>query len=199
MNPFPEFYKDLCSDVQWYENAIMSNRGKNFKGAAEFVYAQLLADPDLQRRPMVENRKHVYNRLCKMDYDRVFPSLQQEVKEEKVEEFKPASDEHVKKCVAEFDEMWKNSSMINAMPRVGYKQSVEEGQWIPKKGPAYPVTSPMEAYKKERRVAYISHAFEARTGDPIRGALSEVDFNLLYDNDNYESFFKKLEPKDEAI
>lgn len=190
MNPFPDFYKDLCSDVQWYENAIMSNRGKNFKGAAEFVYAQLLADPDLQRRPMVENRKHVYNRLCKMDYERVFPSLQQEVKEEKTEEFKTASDEHVKKCVAEFDEMWKNSSMINAMPRVGYKQSVEEGQWIPKKGPAYPITSRTEVYVKERHIAYIKEMYDARTAEKMPYWIPEEEFNLIYDQDYEDEKFK---------
>lgn len=132
MNSFPEWFKDLCSDVRWYENAVMSCRGKNFKGAAEFVYAQVLADPALQLRSMVENRKHVYNRLTRMDFERVFPQLQQP-KEEKQEEFKPASDEHVAKCVAEFDEMLKNSPMLNGVPKVSHKQAVEEGDWIPKK------------------------------------------------------------------
>lgn len=191
-NTFESFFKDLCSDVRWYENAVMSCRGKNFKGAAEFVYAQVLADPALQLRSMVENRKHVYNRLTRMDFERVFPQLQQPKEEDTVEEFKPASDEHVAKCVAEFDEMLKNSPMVNGVPKVSHKQAVEEGDWIPKKGPVHPVTSPMEAYKKERRVAYISHAFDARTGDPIRGALEENEFNNLYDEDKYDTFFEKL-------
>lgn len=189
---FPEWFKDLCSDVRWYENAVMSCRGKNFKGAAEFVYAQVLADPALQLRSMVENRKHVYNRLTRMDFERVFPQLQQPKEEEKVEVFVPASDEHVAKCVAEFDEMLKNSPMVNGVPKVTHKQAVEEGDWIPKKGPVHPVTSPMEAYNKERRVAYILHAFDARTGDPIYGAFTEVEFNLLYDEENYESFFRRI-------
>jgi hypothetical protein len=182
MNPFPDFYKELCSGVRWYENCVMSNRGKNFKAAAEYVYAQLLADPDLQRRPMTENRKHVHNRLCKMDFERVFPALQQEEKKIEDKEWKPASDEHIKKCIAEFDEMMRNAPMNNAFPRIGYKQSVEEGGWLPKKEAPYPVTSVEEAYIKDRHIAYIEYAYEPKTGEKRPLVMSEESFNIEYDS-----------------
>ena len=95
--------------------------------------------------------------------------------------FVPASDEHVAKCVSEFDAMIKNSPMVNAMPRVSYKQAVEEGGWLPKKGPAYPITSPMEAYVKERHLAYIAHCFDARTGDKLPTFVEEEVYNAEFD------------------
>lgn len=181
MNSFPEWFKDLCSDVRWFENATMSNRGKNFKGAAEFVYAQLLADPVLQVRPMVENRKHVYNRLTKMDFDRVFPQLQQPKEEKKEAVFVPASPEHVAKCVAEFDAMLKNSPMMSSVPKVTHKQAVEQGGWIPAKGPSYPMTTAMEAYNKERKIAYYRYCFDPITRDKLPTWMDEEAYNAEFD------------------
>lgn len=139
MKDFPAWFTELCSDQRWFENATMSNRGKNFKGAAEYVYAQLLADPDLQRRPMTENRKHVHNRLCKMDFERVFPVLQQEAPvEEKKEEAPPLTGEARAKKLAEVKAIFDSLQVINAVPRLTAKEILESGEVrIPKANGEY--------------------------------------------------------------
>jgi len=73
MKDLPDFtlwFKDLCSDQKWYEFTCMSvGKGKNFKQAAESVYGELLADCRIQHRDMIENRKHVANKLGKMKFE----------------------------------------------------------------------------------------------------------------------------------
>lgn len=181
MNTFAEFYKELCSDVRWYENCIMSNRGKNFKAAAEDVYAKLLADESIRDRPMSENRTHVYNRLRKLDFERVFPVLQQEEKKVEDKEWKPASDEHVAKCVAEFNEMLKNAPMMTSFPRLTNKQKAEQGDWLPPKGPAHKMTTAMEAYNKERKIAYYRYCFDPITRDKLPTWMEEEVYNAEFD------------------
>ena len=115
MKSFPEWYKELCSDVRWFEYTSMNHKGKNFKKAAEFVYAQLLADSRLQMREMSENRKHVYNKLGSMPFDFVAPSLQQEEKKED-KEWVPLTGEARAKKLAEF------KAMVDSAPKAFTKK-----------------------------------------------------------------------------
>lgn len=186
---FDTWYKELISDQRWFE-LLRHYKDETIKKASEKVYAQLVADRTEDIRPMKENRKHVYNIACQNPGDKpkakpwYEQALEKKIQEDSAkEEWKPASDEHVKKCVAEFDEMMKNSTMLNHFPRVGYKQSIEEGGWLPKKEAPYPATSKEEAYIKDRRFEYIKANFEARTGAKLPSWISEEDWNIQYDND----------------
>lgn len=182
MKSFPEWFKELCSDVRWFEYTSMNHKGKNFKKAAEFVYAQLLADSRLQMREMSENRKHVYNKLGSMPFDFVAPSLQQEEKKEEksniVETYTP---EYAAMKKKEALDIIAKSEILNRFPKVSYKQSVEEGDWLPKKPAPYPSTSPMEYYIRQRHLEYIKSNYDARTGQPLPNWIDEQVFNKDYD------------------
>lgn len=154
MKDFSEWYKELCSDVRWFEVTSMNHKGKNFKVAAEFVYAQLIADPQLALRSMVENRKHVYNRLIRMDYDRVFPQLQQPTIEEKKEPEQPplvrGSEQYMKRT-QELIEAIKAAPMMKKAAPITAKERLENSDWRPKPDT---IREPSEL---EKRTAYLQH------------------------------------------
>lgn len=95
MKPFESWYTLLISDELWFE-LLHNYKEETIKKSAEKVYAQLIADGDVNYRPMKENRKHVYNILCKQPTDKVIkPWYAQEAdkKEElKREAWKPVSE-----------------------------------------------------------------------------------------------------------
>lgn len=185
MVSFENWLKELISDERWYEYASMQHAPKTFEGIAFKVYMGCVADTVF--KPMPECRKHVYNIVASTPRDKprkmnwVDTALAKQAEEER-KEWKPASPEHVDKCVAEFDEMMKNAPMNNAFPRIGYKQAVEEGGWLPKKDAPYPATSRDELYIKERRFQYIKANYEPRTGKPLPNWISEQEYNYQFDN-----------------
>lgn len=192
MKDFNSFYQELISEFRWYELCGMHYREETIQATAHKVYAQLVADVSLAARPMSENRKHVYNKLVLLPGDRkklnwVEAALKKEAKEKQVEVFQPASDEHVAKCVAEFDEMMRNSCMMNKVPKIPLKQQIEEGGWLPKKDAPYPITSPMEAYVKERHFQYIKQNYEPRTAEKLPGWIPEDEFNITYDMEHLDN------------
>lgn len=181
---FDRWYGELTSDEIWFNPASMHHRAETFKKVAQRVYMGCVADGVF--KPMPECRKHVYNILANTPGDKpkqktwVDAALEKQAEEEN-KEWKPASPEHVDKCVAEFDEMMKNAPMNNAFPRIGYKQAVEEGGWLPAKKGTYPATSRDELYVKERRFQYIKANYEPRTGKPLPDFIDEEEYNKLYD------------------
>lgn len=179
---FEDWYKLLISEERWYETMQMQHRGKDLKEAARIVYGDVISDSQVfARTPIAEHRRFVHYKAAKMPVKQQAPQLQQvDVKENK--EWKPASPEHVDKCVAEFDAMMKDAPMNNAFPRIGYKQAVEEGGWLPKKEAPYPITSPNEAYVKERHLQYIKANYEPRTGAKLPEWIPEDEFNIQFDN-----------------
>lgn len=186
MKDFAQWYSELISDDLWFQ-LLRHYKDETIKKAAERVYASLVADGSVNYRPMQENRKHVYNIVVKNPGDKPkgkpwHQVAAEKLEAEKQEEWKPASPEHVDKCVAEFDEMMRNSSMINSTPRIGYAQSVEEGGWLPKKGAPYPAATPEEVYVRMRHLEYIKANYEPRTGEKLPTWISEDEFNILYDS-----------------
>lgn len=183
---FEDFFKSLTSDEIWFEFASKNHKPETFRKVAEQVFTLGLSDRDaFGITPIREHRNHVVNKLGKIQPDKVkidwVKKALESTKKEEEKEWKPASPEHVDKCVAEFDAMMKNSTMLNAFPRVGHKQAIEEGQWLPKKDAPYPITSPEEAYVKDRHLAYIEYAYEPRSGEKMPGVMSELEFNLEFD------------------
>lgn len=185
MKSFPEWFKELCSDVRWFEYTSMNHKGKNFKKAAEFVYAQLLADSRLQMREMSENRKHVYNKLGSMPFDFVAPSLQQEEKKED-KEWVPVSWEKRAEYLNKVQEIIKGSTMANAAPRMSYKEIADSGDVLPPKPKPYPQTSPEEFYVRKRHLEYIKANYEPRSGHPLPSWVPESEWNITYDNENQQ-------------
>lgn len=134
MTDFETWFNELISDTRWYEVTAMHNKGKNFKLAAQRVYADTVAEGNQGfSKPMAEFRKHVYNKLVRMDFDRIFPALQQETKEEVKEDWKPVSEEERQRRLKEWQEVVNNSCMINAMPRLTAREILENGGWKPAK------------------------------------------------------------------
>jgi len=72
--------------------------------------------------------------------------------------------------------------MVNTMPRPSYKELAEEGGVLPPKPAPYPITSPEEAYVRDRHFEWIKNNFEARTGQKLPSWISEEDWNIIYDD-----------------
>lgn len=198
MKNFEDWLRELKSDERWLEYSSMHHKDETFEKAAKKVYMQGVADGI--QKPMQEARKHVYNTIVLIPGDKPKTkswheiALEQKIKEDvaKEEEWAPASDEHVKKCVAEFDAMMKGSTMVNAFPRIGYKQSIEEGGWLPKREAPYPATSVRELYVRQRHFAYIAHCFDPRTAQPLPTWMEENEFNSQYDEKEAAKIEKKV-------
>lgn len=186
MKDFETFYTELISDTLWYE-LLRHYKAETVRKSAEKVYAQLVADKTVGIRPMSENRKHVYNMTCKLPGDKPkidwVSKARKEIELEKEKEWEPASPEHIDKCVKEFEEMMANTTMLNHFPRIGYKQSIEEGGWLPKKQDPYPSATPEEVYVRQRHLEYVKQNYEARTAAKLPGWISEDEWNIQYDND----------------
>ena len=152
----------------------MNHKGKNFKQAAEFVYAQLVADPVLANRSMVENRKHVYNRLIRMDYDRVFPQLQQEQKKGNTEpEHQPLTGEARQKKIQEWLDALEKTPKAYAPPKLTSQQIKEEGDWLAKKVPPHPSTSAEEVTKRIIHHEYLKDNYNLLTGEALESWMPE--------------------------
>lgn len=187
MKTFEDWYKELTSDTLWYE-LLRHYKDETIRKCSEKVYAQLVAEKTVSYRPMTENRKHVYNVVCKLPGDKpkvdwVEKQLKQQ-EEEKKEAWVPVSWEKRAEYLNKVQEIIKGSTMANAAPRMSYKEIADSGDVLPPKPKPYPQTSPEEFYLKQRRLAYIKHAYEPRTAELRPGAMSETDFNLKYDQEN---------------
>jgi hypothetical protein len=156
-------------------------------------------------KPITECRRHVYNIVCKTPGDNKkvnWREAEQKKQKEKtpdpscphckgsggvkvgedeystcpcVGEWKPASPEHVDKCVKEFNQMLANAPMLQR--HSGYKQLIEERGWDKRKPTPYPPTSIEEAYIKARHLAYIKANYEPRTGKPLPTWKPEHEWN----------------------
>ena len=183
---FPDWFKELCSNYVWYEPAIQHHEPATFKAAANKVYMQYVASEVFP--PIQEARKHVYNVLCKLPPDKkigkdwVTKALQKHEEEKKAQQTETYTKEHADKCAAEALEIIRNSKTLNYFPKVTHKQAVEEGDWIPKKDAPWPVTTPEEAYVRDRHFEWIKNNFEAKTGYKLPSWISEEDWNIIYDD-----------------
>jgi hypothetical protein len=184
MRNFEQWYADLTSDQLWYE-LLRAYKDETIRKASEKVYAQLVADKIVDLRPVSENRKHVYNIVCKLPGDKPRGKSWSEIalekqvqKSEAEEEWKPASREHVDKCVKEFHEMLANSPMItNQRIPVYARYNVSPAIKIE----PHPITTAEQAYEKERHIEYLKKNYDAKTGEKLPTWISEREFNKLYD------------------
>ena len=185
MKNFDDWFKDLISDSRWFE-LLRHYREETIRKAAQNVFAQLVADNTVDVRPMPENRKHVYNICIKGgNGDKVVkPWHVQEAEkkeEKKAEEWIPLTGEQRAQKLKEWEAIVKGSTMLNSMPKPSYKQLAEEGGVLPPKPAPYPITTPEEAYVRDRHFEWIKTCFEPRTGEKNINYVPEEDFNIWYD------------------
>lgn len=185
MKSFDSFFTDLTSDQIWTENASMYWKPETFEKCAKQVWMQGVAEQVL--KPIQECRKHVFNIIKNLPHDRVKKDWSaqalQKIEEKEKKEWVPASKEFADMKAKEALEIIRNSKTINAVPRIGYKQSIEEGDWLPKKQAPYPQTTLEEAYIRQRHLDYIKGNYEPRTGKPLPTWISEEAFNEIYDEE----------------
>ena len=183
MEDFHKWFEELKSNSLWWMRMNEMYGRKNLDRVAGDVHLYLLASINRLKANDFQDFRRLFQSFAQKAEDApVKPQLQQ-VEEKKTGDWKPASPEHVDKCANQILEMIKNSPMINGMPRVGYKQSIEEGGWLPKKEAPYPQTSAEEAYVRQRHLEYVKRNYEPRTGQPLPDWIPEHEFNLLYDNE----------------
>lgn len=105
-----QFTESLKSDQIWWEQVEMRNKHKDIPGTIEKLYMMSLADQDLFSRPIQEQRKHLFNMLWKAEPVKKNWIQTHQVEEKKEDKpFVPASDEHIAKCVAEFNKILEES------------------------------------------------------------------------------------------
>lgn len=197
MNSFESFFKELTSEEQWFENVSLRHKPETFKTVCNIVWTLALADANQMKvTPMSEHRRHVVYKLSKILPDKnskQWFQLEEEKKEvEQKKEWVPLTGEDRMQKLKEWEAEIKKVEMQSAVPVITHKQAVEEGGWLPPKGPVHPVTKPMEAYVKDRHIAYIEYAYEPKTALKKPGVISEEQFNYEYDE-------VMLNTKDEAL
>jgi hypothetical protein len=182
MKNFEEWFKELCSNYVWYEPAIQHHEPETFRQAANKVYMQYVASEIFP--PIQEARKHVYNVLCKITPDKkigkdwVTKALEKH-EQEKQEEWIPVTGEERQRRLAELRALIDSMPMINNFPRV--TEVEKAGQVLPPKAEPYPITTPEEAYVRDRHFEWIKTCFEPRTGEKNLNYVPEDDFNIWYD------------------
>jgi hypothetical protein len=185
MISFPDFFKELCSNYVWFEPASSKHEPETFRQAANKVYMQYVASEVFP--PIQEARKHVYNVLCKITPDKkvgrdwVTKALEKHEQENK-EEWKPVSWEEGERRLAEFKALIDGLPMMNNFPRLSEKEKQEKDNTRPPVVPPYPITSPEEAYIRDRHFEWIKNNFEARTGQKLPSWICEEDWNVIYDD-----------------
>jgi hypothetical protein len=186
MKNFDSFYTELISDQRWFE-LLRMYRAETIRKAAQNVFAQLVADNTVDVRPMPENRKHVYNICIKggsgdKPLPKPFQVVQAEAKQKEEEkEWIPLTGEQRAQKLKEWEAIVKGSTMLNSMPKHSYKTLAEEGGVLPPKPAPYPITTPEEAYVRDRHFEWIKTCFEPRTGEKNLNYVSEEDYNIWYD------------------
>lgn len=187
MKTFEQFYSELISDERWHEQAGKNHKPETFQKVAEQVFTLGLSDRDaFVITPIREHRNHVVNKLGKIKPDKVSTpwhvqaaiNIANAVKDD---DWKAVSPEERARRLKEWEDMVKGSTILNSMPKPSYKQLAEEGGVLPPKPAPYPITSPEEAYIKDRHLAYIEYAYEPRSGEKMPGVMSEELFNVEYD------------------
>lgn len=193
MISFDDWYTDLISNYVWFQPASLHHKPETFKAVANKVYMQYVASENFP--PIQEARKHVYNKLCLVPGDKPkvdwVKKAQKEM--EKKPDWQPVSWEKRAEYLDKLQEIIKGSTMANGVPRPSYKEQAEEGLDRPKKMPPYPITSKEEYYTRQRHIEYIKQNYEPRTGLKKPGWVEEDLFNVLYDEKNFEAYWKQFE------
>lgn len=192
---FEKWLELLKSDEIWLGYASMHHKPETFEKCARKVYMQYIADGVI--KPITEARKHVYNILApipgdKVKVDWINKSLEKQKVEEKANEAPPVSWEKRAEYLQKIQDILKGSQMMSSVPRVGPKEAAEQGDWLPPKGEPYPTTSAKELYIRQRHLAYISYAYDARTAQPLDTWIEEKTFNHLYDEKETNKLEKKV-------
>lgn len=184
---FETWFKELTSDEIWFQQAGMNHKPETFEATARQIWVNGLAEGDSWKLiPMKEHRRHLFNKLSKLPPDRVKKKWW--VKEEDKEDVKPAAPpvprgsakymEYTNQILAEIAK----SKTVNYYPGKSYSELAEEGGVRRPKDKPYPMTSPAEAYVRQRHLEYVKQNYEPRTGEKMPGWISEEEFNLQYDN-----------------
>lgn len=187
MKPFDDWFEDLISNEIWAGPARMLHRPETFRKIANKVYMEYVAKEHFP--PIQEARTYVYRLVFKTpgDIPKGKPWHQKElekIEEKKQEEWTPVTGEERQRRLAEYKALIDSMPLVNNFPRVTEQEKAENCDWIPKKQAPYPVTSPMEAYVKDRHIAYIQQNYDARTAEKLPGWVSEEEFNVRYDEKN---------------
>lgn len=190
MKSFEDFFKELTSDEQWFELSLMHHKPETFRSVAFKVYVNACADKDtFSVTPIREHRKHVYNKLVLLPGDKVKKDwvqienekLKKQEEEKKKKEWVPLTGEAREKKLQEWLDKVRSVEMQTAVPRITHKEAIEKGDWLPPKGPTYPTTTAMEAYNKERKIAYYRYCFDPITRDKLPTWMEEEVYNAEFD------------------
>ena len=184
---FDSFYTELISDQRWFE-LCRNYREETIKKAAEKVYGELVTRKIEDVKPMEENRIHILNILRKGPEDKPKPKpwYQQEAEKKEAEvkeEWQPVTWEKRAEYLEKLQAIIKGSTMMSGVPRPSRKEQAEEGLDRPKEMPPYPITTPEEAYVRDRHFEWIKNNFEARTGQKLPSWVSEESWNIIYDSE----------------
>lgn len=161
MKTFEDWYTELISDTLWYE-LLRHYKDETIRKCSEKVYAQLVAEKTVSYRPMTENRKHVYNVVCKLPGDKpkvdwVEKHLKQQEEKKEDKEWVPLTGEARTKKLAEFKAMIDAAPKAFTTPKMSAQEIANEGDWLPKK------EKPFVRSEFENQLAYKEHIDKVNT------------------------------------
>lgn len=184
MTSFEEWFKELCANYVWFQPASMHHEPKTFRDTANKVYMQYVASEVFP--PIQEARRHVYNKLALMPGDKVkvdwTKKALEKVEAEKKQDWQPVSEEEREQWLKKWRESLNGLQTVSAVPRISYKEIAEQGGVLPPKDKPYPITTPEEAYVRDRHFEWIKQNFEAKTGYKLPSWICEEDWNVIYDD-----------------
>ena len=181
---FEQWFTELKSNPLWWMRVQEMYSRKNLDKVANEVYTYLIASPEAFKAQCEAGDTAGWRKLFqtwagKSDDAPVKPQLQQVEEKKDDKEWKPASPEHVDKCVKEFFDMLKDAPMITYKPT---KEAIFYNGRHTEKLQPHPVTSLQEAYVRDRHFEWIKNNFEARTGQKLPSWICEEDWNVIYDD-----------------
>ena len=153
---FDQWYALITSDTIWHERASMNHKPETFRKVAEQVYTLGISDSQtFSVTPVKEHRNHVYNKLCKIQPDKVkkdwVAEAQKQQKVEQAETWVPLTGEERAKRLQEFKDMVDATPVIKPIRPVSVKEIIENSDWRPKPPD---IKEPTE---EEKMIAIVNH------------------------------------------
>lgn len=161
---FDKFYCKLISEQAWFEAVQMTYRNKDYKQVAMECYTWLLTQAQLWQSQDYGRYRQSYQKFLLYSKDKEQVIIPPKAVPVSIHPEALTGEARLKK-LKEVEEIWRKAE-VHAPPKLTSEQIKEEGNWIAKKVPPYPSTSPTEVAKRIMHLEYIKANYD-RDGNEL--------------------------------